>query len=89
MAHTRSAEKSRRQAVKRTLRNRMTKSNLKTVLKKVMAAVEAGDAAKAGAEFRLATQLLDKAARDRTIHANEAARRKSRIARRIAALQKK
>jgi small subunit ribosomal protein S20 len=89
MAHTHSAEKRNRQAKKRTLRNRSAKATIRTALKKTMAAIEAGDAAKARAEFRLATQCLDKAARNRTIHPNEASRRKSRLERKIAAIAKK
>jgi small subunit ribosomal protein S20 len=89
MAHTNSAEKRTRQAVKRTLRNRVAKSSLKTLVKRTLAAIASGDAAKAASEFRLATQSLDKAARLRTIHPNEAARRKSRIAKKIAAMAKK
>jgi small subunit ribosomal protein S20 len=87
MAHSNSAAKRARQAHKRTLRNRITKSILKTAIKKTMAAIDAGDGAKARAEFRVATRTLDKAARSRTIHPNEAARRKSRLAKRIAALK--
>ena len=89
MAHTNSALKRNRQAKKRTLRNRATKASVRTALKKTMAAIEAGDAAKATAEFRLASQILDKAARARTIHPNEADRRKSRIQRKITAIAKK
>lgn len=89
MAHTNSALKRNRQAKKRTLRNRSSKATIRTALKKTMAAIEAGDAAKARAEFRLATQCLDKAARNRTIHPNEASRRKSRLERKIAAIAKK
>ena len=89
MAHTNTAEKRNRQAKKRTLRNRATKATVKTALKKTMAAIEAGDAAKATAEFRLASQILDKAASRRTIHPNEADRRKSRIQKKISAIAKK
>jgi small subunit ribosomal protein S20 len=89
MAHTNSALKRARQAEKRTLRNRATKAIVRTLMKRTLAAIAAGDAAKATAEFRLATQSLDKAARARTIHPNEAARRKSRLARKIAAIAKK
>ena len=89
MAHTRSALKRNRQAKKATVRNRAAKASIKTALKKTLAAIEAGDRAKATAEFRLATQILDKAARDRTIHPNEANRRKSRIQKRISAIKAK
>ena len=87
MAHTNSALKRNRQAKKATLRNRVAKSTIRTWLKKTRAAIEAGDGAKAREAFRLATQALDKAAKNRTIHPNEAARRKSRIAKSIAALK--
>lgn len=87
MAHTNSALKRARQTKKRTVRNRASKSMLKNAIKKTLEAIASGDAAKARAEFRLATQRLDKAARSRTIHPNEAARRKSRLAKRIAALK--
>ena len=88
MAHTNSALKRARQARKKTLRNRASKSTIKTLIKRTLAAIAAGDAVKARAEFREATQGLDKAARHRTIHPNEAARRKSRLARKIDALGK-
>ncbi|MCK6479590.1 MAG: 30S ribosomal protein S20 [Planctomycetaceae bacterium] len=88
MAHTKSALKRHRQSEKRNLRNRIAKSSVKSQIKKTLAAIEAGDLAMAKEAFRLATQQLDKAAKNRTIHPNEASRRKSRIARRIAALKK-
>jgi small subunit ribosomal protein S20 len=87
MAHSRSAEKRNRQTEKRTLKNRAVKSALRTAIKRTMEAIASGDAAKARAEFRVATQRLDKAAKVHTIHRNEAARRKSRIAKKIAALK--
>ena len=88
MAHTRSAAKRNRQAQKRTLRNRISKAELRTLLKRTLSAIETGDAAKARAEFRLVTRSLDKAAKIRAIHPNEAGRRKSRIAKRIDAMKK-
>jgi len=89
MAHTNSALKRNRQAKKATLRNRAARSVVKTWLKKTRTAIDAGDAPKALEAFRRATQALDKAARLRTIHPNEAARRKSRLAKSIAAIAKK
>ncbi len=88
MAHTSSALKRHRQSEKRNLRNRISKAMVKTLLKRTLAAIEAGDIEKAKTEFRLATQQLDKAAKNRTIHPNEASRRKSRLARKIAAIKK-
>lgn len=89
MAHSKSAEKRNRQTIKRTVRNRTARSELRTLLKKTLTAIESGDATKAQAAFQAATRRLDKAARNRTIHPNEASRRKSRLAKRVAALSAK
>ncbi len=88
MAHSVSAEKRVRQNRKRREHNRGVLSALRSQVKRVLQAVEAGDASKAQAEFRLATKRLDKAARVHVIHANEAARRKSRLASRVAGIKK-
>jgi small subunit ribosomal protein S20 len=60
-------------------RNRAVKSALKTAIKKVNTAVEAGDAAAAKAAALEASTLLDKAASKGVIHQNQAANRKSGI----------
>ena len=60
-------------------RNRAVKSELKTAIKKVTAAVEAGDAEAAKAAALVASRLLDKAASKGVIHASQAATRKSGI----------
>jgi small subunit ribosomal protein S20 len=60
-------------------RNRAVKSELKTVIKKVHTAVEAGDGAEAMAAALEASRLLDKAASKGVIHASQAANRKSGI----------
>jgi small subunit ribosomal protein S20 len=60
-------------------RNRAVKSGLKTAIKKVQTAVEAGDAAAAQAAALDASRLLDKAASKGVIHASQAANRKSGI----------
>jgi small subunit ribosomal protein S20 len=86
MAHTKSARKRARQSVARRTANRSHRSALRTQLKKVVAAAESGDAEKAGAEFRKAVRALDRAAGKGLIHANQAARRKSRLAAKIASL---
>jgi small subunit ribosomal protein S20 len=52
---------------------------MRTQMKKVKQAVEAGDKEKAQAEMKLAAKKLDKAARTNVIHKNQAARRKSRL----------
>ena len=60
-------------------RNRAVKSELKTAIKKVHAAVEAGDAKAAQSAALTASRLLDKAASKGVIHASQAANRKSGI----------
>ena len=60
-------------------RNRAVKSSLKTAIKKVHAAVDAGDAAAAKTAALDASRLLDRAASKGVIHAKQAANRKSGI----------
>jgi len=61
------------------LRNKAVRSGLKTAVKKVHTAIEAGDAAAAKAAALEASKLLDKAASKGVIHAKQAANRKSGI----------
>ena len=79
MPTTSSAKKRHRQSLERRAKNRAVKSALKTQIKKVRAAVEAGDAAKAADEFRLVAKKLDRAGTKRVIHPNVASRTKSRL----------
>jgi small subunit ribosomal protein S20 len=88
MAHCKSAEKRHRQNLKARERNRATLSSLRSQLKKTLKAIASGDRAAAEKELVAVTQRLDKAAKGNTIHKNEASRRKSRLARKIAALPK-
>ena len=70
------------------MRNKAVKSELKTAIKKVQAAVEAGDAAAANAAADHAYKLLDQAAAKGIIHKNQAANRKSglrKLANKVAA----
>lgn len=79
MPTTKSAKKRLRQSEEQRLRNRSTKSALRTQIRKVLTAVQAADVAKANDEFRLAAQRLDKAAAKGVIHVNRASRLKSRL----------
>jgi small subunit ribosomal protein S20 len=83
LANSASAEKRIRQEHKRRSHNRAQRSRLKTALKKVLGAK---DAETAQAAYREVSALLDRFASRRLIHPNKAARKKSRLARRIAAL---
>ena len=89
MPNTQQAKKRMRQNDKRRLRNRAQKSEVKTFTKKVMTAVEQGSLAEAQEQFHLLQQKADKAAKSNAIHPNKAARRKSRLQKRINALQAK
>jgi small subunit ribosomal protein S20 len=87
MPNTASAKKRMRQDAVRRARNRSTKSALRTQLRKVREAVTAKDAEQSQAEFRVLTKKLDQAAARKVIHANRAARTKSRLSRAIKALK--
>ena len=67
-------------------RNRAVKSELRTHVRNVRAAVTAGDKDKAAAALAVATKKLDKAASKGVIHKNQAANRKSAIAKQVASL---
>ena len=79
MANIKSQKKRILTNAKRHDRNRAVKSALKTAIKKVHVAVEAGDAAAAKAAALDASRLLDKAASKGVIHAKQAANRKSGV----------
>jgi len=81
MPHTRGAKKRLRQNEKRRLKNRATKSAIKTQIKKVLAAAKGAEVDQLRQEFNLAAKKLDKAAAKRIIHPNLAARKKSQLAR--------
>ena len=89
MPNTTSAKKRLKQSLASRARNRAVKSEVKTVCKRVLAAVEAKTVDKAEAEFRLAAKTLDQAAAKRTIHRNAAARTKSRLSAKVKALKGK
>jgi small subunit ribosomal protein S20 len=80
MPTTKSAKKRHRQSLERRTRNRATKSAVKTQIRKVRAAVAAGDVTTAEQELRLAAKKLDRAGVKRVIHPNAASRTKSRLA---------
>lgn len=87
MAHTLSANKRIRQSAKRRLRNRNRKAAVRQEVKKLNGIIAKADAAGAEAELRKAAQLLDRVADTGTIHKNTAARRKSRLAKKLNALK--
>ncbi|HEU4350004.1 MAG TPA: 30S ribosomal protein S20 [Actinoplanes sp.] len=86
MANIKSQIKRNRQNEKARLRNKSVKSSLKTVIRKLNEASEAGDTATATVLLREATRKLDKAVSKGVIHKNQAANRKSAIAKRVSSL---
>ena len=83
MANSKSQKKRNRQNVTRYARNKSLRSELKTREKHVITAAEAGDAAEAEALLREAQKRIDMAASKGVLHASTAARRKSRLTRRV------
>lgn len=83
MPNTLSAKKRVRQSEKRQALNRWRKIRIKDQIKKFLAAVQEKDVNSAESEYRKTVGLLDKIACTGTIHRNMAARKKSRLARRL------
>lgn len=86
MANSAQATKRARQAEKNRQHNVHLRSTMRTAVKKVLAAIQAGDKAQANELFRAAQSKLDGMARKGIIHKNKAARSKSRINARIKAM---
>ena len=80
LANIKSAKKRINVIEKKTLRNKMIKSKVKTVIKKVEAAIAAGDKAAAQQALVVATSEINKAASKGIYHKNNAARKVSRLA---------
>jgi len=79
VANSASAKKRARQAVVRRSRNMSDRSMMRTSIKKVYYAVEAGDKAAAEAAYKEACPMIDRMAGKGVIHINKAARHKSRM----------
>jgi small subunit ribosomal protein S20 len=80
LANTRSAIKQARQNVKRRIHNRIYRASPRTYVKKIRRLVETAQLDQAQTELADAISALDKAAQKGIIHKNNAARRKSRLA---------
>lgn len=83
MANIKSQKKRNRQTEKRYARNKAIRSELKTREKSVMEAAEAGNTVEAEELLRIAQKQIDMAVTKGVLHANTAARRKSRLTRRV------
>lgn len=87
MPNSKSAEKRLRQDEVRRARNRSAKSAVRTQIRKVREAVDAGDAELAEKEFQVAAKKLDRAGSKKIIHRNKASRTKSRLQKAIKAIK--
>ena len=86
MANSPQAKKRARQAEKRRTQKTGQRSVVRTVIKKVIAAVEAGDADQAKAAYNSAVPVIDRMADKGVLHKNKAARHKSRLNTQVKAL---
>ncbi len=83
MANSAQAKKRARQAEKSRQLNASQRSEMRTTIKKVLKALDGDDKALAETAYKAAAPAIDKAARKGLIHANKAARTKSRLNARI------
>ena len=79
MPNIKSAKKRVKVIETKTLQNKMFKSQMKTIIKKYYAAVEAGDKTVATEAYKNAVKIIDQAAARGIIHTNKAARHKSQF----------
>ena len=89
MAHSLQAKKRVRQNEKSRTINRARKSQVKTQIKHYEDALSKGDVEAATEQLRLVTKKLDKTASTSTMHKKTAARKKSRLAKKLNALKAK
>ena len=88
MANTKSARKATRQIARRTEVNKVRRSNLRGSVRKVEEAIASGDRNAALTAFKEAEPAIMRAAQRGVVHKNNASRKVSRLAHRIAKLAK-
>ena len=87
MANHKSAEKRNRQAQDRRMRNRANRSKMKTVIKNLNEAIDAGNAEEAKTALASAVPVIAKTASKGTIHKKNASRKISRLTKRVNQLE--
>jgi len=87
MPHNKQAAKRVRTNEKARIRNKDQRSAMKSEVKKLMKAVADGNRDEATKELAVVQQKIDKAAKNRVIHPNSAARRKSILASKVAGMK--
>jgi len=86
MANIKSAKKRAKQADKRRMHNMAQRSQMRTAIKKVLKAVDAGDKSAASDAYKAAVPVIDSMINKGIVHANKAARHKSRLNARLKAM---
>lgn len=89
MVHSLQAKKRVRQNAKRRSINRARKSQVKTQIRRFEAALAGGDVEAASEQYQLVVKKLDRTAATSTMHKRTAARKKSRLAKKLNALKTK
>jgi len=89
VAHSLSAKKRVRQNAKKRVTNRARKSQVKTQIKHFETVLGTGDVEAASEQYQLVARKLDKTAATSTMHKKTAARKKSRLAKRLNSLKAK
>ena len=87
MPNTKQALKRMRVTAKRTARNRHVKSSVKTAIRRFSDTLGQGDLDTASDKLQIAARSIDKAASKGVVHKNVAARKKSRLAKRLNKVQ--
>ncbi|MCU0915738.1 MAG: 30S ribosomal protein S20 [Planctomycetes bacterium] len=89
MAHSLSAKKRVRQNARRKTLNKSRRSQVKTQIKHLETTLGEGNVAVAAEQFRAVAKKLDKVSATSTMHKKTAARKKSRLAKKLNALKTK
>lgn len=87
MANIKSQIKRNKTNEKRRIRNKAYKTEVRSLIRKTREAAEAGNAEEASEALRVATRKIDKAVSKGVLHKNNAAKRKSRLAKLIASIE--
>jgi small subunit ribosomal protein S20 len=87
LANIKSQIKRNKQNQKRRMRNRVYRGTARNYVRKAEAAIKVGDAQASQEEVLMAIKALDKAASKGVIHKNNAARRKSRLVKKLNSMQ--
>jgi len=87
LANTAQAKKRARQAEANRQRNASARSQVRTYIKNVVNAISSGDKSAAESAYKSAVPVIDSSARKGLVHANKAARHKSRLSQHIHNMQ--